>query len=173
MTDWLRRRLLDPILALLRQGITPPKLALSLALGIGIGIFPVLGVSTPLLAAIALGARLNLPAIQLVNYLASPLQLLLIIPFVRVGEHIVGAPPQPLSIEAGTRLLTQGVFRAVVILWDAIVHAAIGWLAIGPVAIYLLYRIARPLLARAAARLEAQSATNNSPTGTSTRDTRP
>jgi uncharacterized protein (DUF2062 family) len=152
---WLRRRVLDPILGLLRQGLAPSQLALSLAFGLGVGIFPVLGVSTPLLTFIALGMRLNLPAIQLVNYLASPLQLLLIIPFVRVGERIVGAEPQPLTVSAGLELLAKGVLQAVVILWDAIVHAAIGWVALGPVLIFVLYRAFLPLLVRAAARMQA------------------
>ncbi len=105
-----------------------------------------LGVSTPLLTVIALAMRLNLPAIQLVNYLASPLQLLLIIPFVRVGERLLGAAPQPLTVSAGLELLAQGAMRAVVILSDAIVHAALGWIAIGPVLIFLLYRAFLPLL---------------------------
>ncbi len=153
MGAWLQRRILDPILGLLRQGLAPAQLALSLAFGLGVGIFPVLGVSTPLLAAIALGMRLNLAAIQLVNYLASPLQLLLIIPFVRVGEWLVGAERQPLTVRAGTELLAKGVWQAVVILWDAIVHAAIGWMAIGPVLIFVLYRAFLPLLRRAAARM--------------------
>jgi uncharacterized protein (DUF2062 family) len=153
--DFLRRRLLDPILALLRQGITPRELALSLAFGLGIGIFPVLGVSTPLLTVIALTMRLNLPAIQLVNYLVSPLQLLLIIPFVRVGEHLLGSAPQPLSISAGLEILGRGALQAVVVLWSAIVHAAIGWVALGPVLIFLLYRMFAPLLARTADRLQA------------------
>lgn len=155
MGGWLRRRVLDPILGLLRQGLAPSQLALSLAFGLGVGIFPVLGVSTPLLTVIALGMRLNLPAIQLVNYLASPLQLLLIIPFVRVGERLVGAEPQPLTVSAGLELLARGVLQAVVILWDAIVHAAIGWIAIGPVLIFVLYRSFLPLLVRAAARMRA------------------
>jgi uncharacterized protein (DUF2062 family) len=157
MGGWLRRRVLDPILGLLRQGLAPGQLALSLAFGLGVGIFPVLGVSTPLLTVIALGMRLNLPAIQLVNYLASPLQLLLIIPFVRVGERLVGAEPQPLTVSAGLDLLAKGALQAVVILWDAIVHAAIGWIAIGPVLIVILYRAFLPLLVRAAARMPAST----------------
>ena len=114
----LKRRLVDPVLALLRQGLSPRELALSLSFGAGVGIFPVLGVSTPLLTGIALWMRLNLPAIQLVNYLASPLQLLLIIPFVRVGEALTGAPPQPLSVSAGMDMLAGGVLQAIVVLWD-------------------------------------------------------
>jgi uncharacterized protein (DUF2062 family) len=147
---FLKRRLIDPILELLRQGVTPDKIAMSLAFGLGFGIFPVLGVSTILCTFVAVLLRLNLPAIQLVNYLASPLQLALIIPFVRVGEHLLRIDPQPLSISAGFRLLATGILHAVTVLWDAIVHAALGWIVIGPIVIYLLYRAFRPLLVRAA-----------------------
>jgi len=147
---FVRRRLIDPILDLLRQGVTPGKLALSLAFGLGIGIFPVLGVSTVLCTVVAIVLRLNLPAIQLVNYLASPLQLVLIIPFVRVGEHLLGLEPQPLSISEGFRIMGAGVVHAVIVLWDAIVHAALGWIVIGPVIIYTLYRTFQPMLERAA-----------------------
>ena len=147
---FLRRRLIEPIIELLRQGVTPDKIALSLAFGLGLGIFPVLGVSTVLCTVAAIALRLNLPAIQLVNYLASPLQLLLIIPFVRVGEHVVNDPPQPLSISAGFKLLATGVVHAVTVLWDAIVHAAIGWIVVGPVLIFALYKLFTPLLMYAA-----------------------
>ena len=152
MSEFLRRRLVDPILALLRQGLAPRELALCLALGTGIGLFPVLGVSTPLLAAIALLWRLNLAAIQLVNYLIYPLQLLLIIPFVRIGETMTGAAPQPLTITAGLDLMSQGVWHALVTLWDAIVHATLGWVLLGPAGIYVLYRLLEPMLRRAARR---------------------
>ena len=147
---FMRRRLVDPVLDLLRQGVTPDKIALSLAFGLGIGIFPVLGVSTVLCTVVAIALRLNLPAIQLVNYLASPLQLALIIPFVRVGEHLLGLKAQPLSISEGLRVMADGVVHAVVVLRDAIVHAALGWVVIGPVLIYALYRVFRPVLVRAA-----------------------
>lgn len=146
-----RRRVVGPILELLRQGVTPEKIALSLAFGLGLGIIPILGVSTILCTAAAVTWRLNLPAIQLVNYLASPLQLLLIIPFVRLGEHMLGSPPQPLTLEAGFALLSSGVVHAIVVLWDAIVHAAIAWIVIGPVLIYALYRAFKPLLVHARA----------------------
>lgn len=152
---WTRRRLLDPVLALLRQGVTAEKLALSLAFGLGLGIFPVLGIPTILCTAAAMSLRLNLPAIQLVNYLAAPLQLALIIPFVRVGEHLLGVPAQPLTIAEGFRLLDAGVLNAIVTLWDAIVHAALGWIVIGPFLIYAVYLISKPPLRRAALRFQS------------------
>ena len=136
--SFVRRRVIEPILELLRQGVTPEKIAMSLAFGLGIGIFPVLGVSTVLCTVIAIVLRLNLPAIQLVNYLASPVQLALIIPFVRVGEHLLGVTPQPLSISEGFRLMAIGVLHAVSVLWDAILHAALGWIVLGPFIIFAL-----------------------------------
>lgn len=152
LRGWARRRLVEPIRALLRQGVTPDRIALSLAFGLGFGIYPILGLPTLLCTAAAVLFRLNLPAVQLVNYLAAPVQLALIIPFVRLGEWLVGAAPQPLSIAAGLALIAAGPLNAVVVLWDAIVHAAIGWMVAGPPLIYLLYLALRPLLARAARR---------------------
>jgi uncharacterized protein (DUF2062 family) len=140
----------EPLLELLRQGVTPDKIAMSLALGFGFGIFPVLGMSTILCTLAAVILRLNLPAIQLVNYLAAPVQLALIIPFVRIGEHLLRLPPQPLSVPRAVELFATGVVHAVTSLWDAIVHAALGWLVVGPLLIWMLYRVFQPLLVRAA-----------------------
>jgi len=132
MREFLQRRLVAPLLALLRQGVTPRELALSLALGATIGLIPVLGVSSALCALAALLLRLNMPAIQLVNYLLTPLQLLLIIPLLRFGEWLVGAPPYPVTLESGLALLSQGVINAVQVLAMAIAHATLGWLVLAP-----------------------------------------
>lgn len=155
MKNWFKRRLVDPILALLKQGITPDKLALSIAFGTGFGLFPVLGASTILCAAAAVALRLNMPAIQLVNYALSPLQVLLIIPFVRVGEAVTGAPAFPITISGGLEILAQGALQAIRVLWDAIVHAALGWIILGPILMFVLYRAMRPVLERAQSRLVA------------------
>ncbi len=77
----------------LSQGVSPRRLALTLALGFAIGCIPVIGIPTLLCAALALALRLNLPAIQAANYAAMPLQLALIVPFVRMGGWIVAAKP--------------------------------------------------------------------------------
>jgi len=77
----------------LNQGISPQRLALTLALGFAVGCIPVVGIPTVLCAALALGLRLNLPAIQAANYAAMPLQLALIAPFVRLGGWLISARP--------------------------------------------------------------------------------
>jgi uncharacterized protein (DUF2062 family) len=77
----------------LAQGISPRRLALTLALGFAIGCIPVVGIPTVLCATVALALRLNLPAIQAANYAAMPLQLALIVPFMRLGGWLVSAEP--------------------------------------------------------------------------------
>lgn len=148
MREFLQRRLVAPLLALLRQGVTPDKLALSLALGIAIGLVPVLGVSTALCAVVALALRLNMPAIQLVNYLLTPLQLLLIIPFLRFGEWLVQAPRFPITLDSGLALLSEGAIRAVTVLATAIVHATLAWIVLAPLAALALYYALRPVFRR-------------------------
>jgi uncharacterized protein (DUF2062 family) len=77
----------------LSQGISPRRLALTLALGFAVGCIPVIGIPTVLCAGLALALRLNLPVIQAANYAAMPLQLALIVPFVRFGGWILSVHP--------------------------------------------------------------------------------
>lgn len=157
MMAFLRRRVLDPIVALLRQGVTPDKIALSVAFGAVLGVFPVLGTTTVLCTLAALVWRLNLAAVHAVHFALTPVQLLLIIPFVRIGEGVLEHPPQPLSISAGLEILAQGATQAIVVLWDAILHAMLGWLVVGPVAIFVLYRALVPAFGRAARRFTREA----------------
>ena len=81
---WVKTRKRQ-VAAWLRNGISPRRLALTLALGFAIGCLPVVGIPTALCVMVAMTLRLNMPAIQAANYAAMPLQVLLILPFVRLG----------------------------------------------------------------------------------------
>jgi hypothetical protein len=153
LKNWLKHRILDPLLALLRQGMAPQRLALCVAIAIVVGNIPILGVSTILCALIALMFRLNLPAIQVVQASMAPTQLLLIIPFVRLGEWIANAPRQAISIKEGLALISHGIWPAIVVLRDAIFHAALAWMLVAPFCIYLLRRVLTPIFKRMAAQV--------------------
>jgi hypothetical protein len=97
---------------------------------------------------------LNLPAIQIVQAAMAPTQILLIIPFVRLGEWILGVPPQPVSIKEGLALIAQGAGHAVIVLWDAILHAGLAWILVAPIAVCFFYRLLTPVFQRAAAQIK-------------------
>ena len=89
----------------LRQGISPQRLALTLALGFAIGCIPVIGIPTAVCLVVALSLRLNMPAIQAANYAAMPFQIALIIPFVRLGGWMFSSSAHP---AANVAMLTHG-----------------------------------------------------------------
>lgn len=145
---FFRGRIARPIVELLRQGVTPEKMALSLALGVALGVFPVLGTTTALCALLAFIWRLNLPAIQIVNYFVYPLQVALLIPFFRLGEKLFGAPHLPLSVTQIYAMVHTSFWGATRFLWTTIWHAAIVWCLMAPVFVALAYVILVPILRR-------------------------
>lgn len=132
------RRFIAPVVALLTQGITPEKIALSVAFGIVLGIFPVLGSTTILCATAALMFGLNFPSIQLVNWLVYPLQLICLVPFIHLGEMLLRAIPLGLSVAQILSMAHADPRNAIAMLWRIEVQAITAWLLIGPITIFLL-----------------------------------
>lgn len=147
--SFLQRRLVRPILELLRQGVTPEKIALSVALGVALGVFPMLGTTTALCAIAALLLRLNLPAIQIVNYFVYPLQIGLLVPFFRVGEKLFRAPHLPLSTRQIEAMVHANAWIAIRLLWETTWHAIVVWCLVAPVFVVAAYLAVTPALRRA------------------------
>jgi len=78
--------------ALLKQGLSPKELSQSLIVSGLISTIPILGVSTFMITSVSLKRKLNLPVMISLSYLMWPIQILLIIPFIRVGEFIFSVP---------------------------------------------------------------------------------
>ena len=148
MTTWLHRKVVVPVVDLLRQGITPEKIALSIALGAVLGVFPVLGSTTILCAAAAVLLRLNLPAIQLVNYFVYPVQLILFLPFLRAGSQVAGAGSVTLSLPKIFTMMKAEPVTLIRMLWAASLGAIALWLFMSPLAIALIYYTLAPVLRR-------------------------
>lgn len=156
MREYFRRKVFEPLMLLLKQGLSPQKLALSLALGFVIGHFPVYGTTTTICALVALGFRLNLPAIQLANYLALPTQLALIIPFIDLGSLLFG-PKFTLSIEQFTAAFEKDWMGGLEKFAFAVVQGMIGWGIIAPFIVLLLYAILLVVLRKFSPKKDQQS----------------
>ena len=139
----------------LRQGISPRRLALTLALGFAIGCIPVVGVPTLLCAGLALFLGLNQPAIQAANYAAMPLQLILVVPFMRLGRWMLGFSPAQLQL---SDWLNHIVFLgpAVRIGWLAS-QALFGWMLVAGPAVMLLWLTLTVMFRRIPAIASAES----------------
>ena len=143
-----RRRIVSPILALLRQGATPEKLSLAIALGFVLGIFPVLGVTTLLCIAIAAFLRLNQAAAQVGNGVSTLFFIPLLIPFVRFGERLTGTEAFPLAVQQLRDVANQGAVVFFKTFAVAILHGVLGWIVVAPIVAAVLYFALLPLLRR-------------------------
>ena len=141
----VQRRIVAPVLAQLKQGITPEKIALTAALGAVIAVFPILGSTTLLCGIAAWWLRLNQPIIQLVNYLCYPLQFLLLLPFYRAGEWF-GAPHVALSIPDLLARFEAGPTQFIADFGLVALGGVAAWMLAAPLAIAGLYFGLRPVL---------------------------
>lgn len=148
MREWSRRRVRDAVRMLIRQGITPEKIAMSIALGVVLGTVPILGITTVLCAAAAVAFRLNVAAVQLANWLACPLQIVLLIPFFVMGGYLFGTPTSAQDAAVVVELFRSDLFSALGCAAEMTFYAVLAWLLIALPVMFILYRTLLFLLAR-------------------------
>jgi uncharacterized protein (DUF2062 family) len=144
-----------PVVAQLRQGLSPDRIALTIAIGLCIAIIPVVGVTTILSFTAAWVLRLNQPIIQAINWSSYALQLLMILPFVRLGEWIFRAPRLGLSVEKVVAMGKADPLGTIVALWPTLWHAVAAWAIAMPLFGALVYFSVRPAIRSAARRIVA------------------
>jgi len=137
------KRFVSPLIQLARQGISPDLLALSLALGLCMSCFPVLGTTTLLCTLVAVTWRLNLPAILLANWVALPLQLLFLIPLIRLGGRLFHSTSLAIPPAQLLSMFAEKPWRATQQLWTWQWHAIVAWALIAPIACTLFALVLR------------------------------
>src|SRR5882757_1006352 len=153
--NWIYRRVALPVFALLRMGASPEKLAWSIAAGLLIGINPILGSTTVLCLALAFVFRLNVAASQLGNHIVYPLELILVIPFIRVASRIFHTAPMPLSAKELLHAAREHPLTLSLQLWLWEWHAFLLWTAIAAVATPILALAITPILRLLLGRVRA------------------
>ena len=133
----------DKITALFKQGLSPLLLSKSIITSVALSIIPILGVSTFILTALSIKKKLNLPIMIAISYLMWPIQILLIIPFIRVGEFIFSVPSSHHTAEEIINSFQNNFFQTLSHLSFELLCGIGGWmLTVLPVSIgtyFLLY----------------------------------
>ena len=137
-----KKKIYRSLSKLLKQGLSPVKLSLVVALGITLSIFPVLGTTTLICTLVSIFFNLNLPAMQLANYAAFPLQIILFFPFLKLGETVSKVSLDPLTKIQLISAFNEGIFYAIEKLSNYLLVACLGWsLAVLPIYIILYFLI--------------------------------
>lgn len=137
LREFFRCKILRPLLRQLRGGVTPRRMAWSLALGIVIGINPSVGITTLLVVLLAWVLGLNQIATQVGVHAASPLHLLLFIPFIQLGVHLFHTRQLPMSMRQ-VEHLSHHPLRLFHEIWQWEWHALIVWGVVAAIAMPLL-----------------------------------
>ncbi|PKP12756.1 MAG: DUF2062 domain-containing protein [Bacteroidetes bacterium HGW-Bacteroidetes-3] len=121
------------------QGISLKEIILSAALGSLIGIMPILGVATILITFLTLRFKLNIAVAIAFTYVVAPLQAILFIPFIHLGEKAIGIKHTLLTFEAIKNAFNSNVLITMKDLWLEIVCGLMGWSAIAiPIFIFII-----------------------------------
>lgn len=140
---------------MLTHGVAPDQIALTFAVGTACSLLPFLGFTSLLNLGVGLWLRLNQPILQTLNQLLGPLQLVLILVYVRIGERIWHAAPMPLSVSTLVSSFRENPGAFLQRFGWTGVHAATAWLLSVPLIVAGLYYALRPVLRRFARRTSA------------------
>ena len=128
----IQNKIILPLVTLLKQGVEPSRLSLELASDSAIGSFSALGNATIACTGIAALYRLNLPAIQLTNYLFFPMQIIFF-SFLYIGETLTGNSLDKISKTKLLETFDLIFLPAIQELTQYFILASLGWaLALAP-----------------------------------------
>ena len=144
-------------MAQLTQGLTPEKIALTIAVGSSIAMFPLLGTTTLMCLLVGVFMKLNQPIIQAVNYACTPIHIPFIYYSFKWGEKLFGVAHSRLEMKVMRRLFAEDPIQFARDYGQAAFHAVVVWAILVPFWGVAIYYIARPIL-REIARVKALNA---------------
>lgn len=136
----------NKIKELFKQGLSPQKIAESIIVAILLTIIPVPGVSTLLISVVSLKRKLNLPIMIAISYLFWPLQILLILPFIRLGASIFEVPTSKHTLEEIMYLAQNNFFKMLGQLSFELLCGLGSWLLLVLPASIVIYWLTRLLI---------------------------
>ena len=144
-TLW-QRRILDPIVAQLTQGLTPDKIALTIAIGSAIAMFPILGTTTLICRVVGVFMKLNQPILQVVNYACTPIHIPFIFFAFKWGERLFGIEHSVLEARGMRRELIAHPWEFIQHYSLTGLHAIEFWAILVPLWALAVYYISLPIL---------------------------
>ena len=148
ISNWNFHALKSKTVALFKQGLTPIELTQSILVAALFSIIPILGVTTILLTGFSLKRKLNLPIMIAISYLAWPLQILMIIPFINIGEYFFSVPQSHHSVEEIIASFQESFFGTLSQLSFELLCGFGGWLLTAVPFFIVIYLVSNFLISK-------------------------
>ena len=146
--NWNIRALKSKTVALFKQGLSPKELTQSILVSALISIIPIVGVTTVLLTILSVKRKQNLPIMIAISYLAWPLQILMIIPFINIGEFIFSIPQSNHSAQEIIASFQESFFGTLSQLSFELLCGFGGWLLTAVPFFTLVYLVSNFLISK-------------------------
>lgn len=144
----IRRKVIDPLIGFLKQGVSPASLALAITAGVVVAYIPVFGIST-LLCLLAIWLfRLNPGVVILANQVAYPLQFVFFIPFLRTGDWLFNSASVPLSAAQIFAMAKENLWGVISMLWQSTLYGVVVWMIVSIPIGFMLYFLLKMLISR-------------------------
>jgi uncharacterized protein (DUF2062 family) len=114
-------------------------LALSIAIGIIGGAFPVLGLASYICLMLTLTLKQNILIVQVVNWLVYPIQILLLIPFMKLGNSIFSSTEITITIHQVVVAFQSGIMSGIKLIGIISLYGVIAWAVIAVPTTFILY----------------------------------
>jgi hypothetical protein len=147
-SNWNFLVLKTKTIALFKQGLSPIELTQSILVAALFSIIPIFGVTTILLTAFSLKRKLNLPIMIAISYLAWPLQILMIIPFINIGEYFFSVPQSHHSVEEIIASFQESFFGTLSQLSFELLCGFGGWLLTAVPFFIVIYLVSNFLISK-------------------------
>ncbi len=153
-----QRRVRDPIVALLTQGLTPDRIALTLGVGAACSMFPIIGFAWLINLGIGLWLRLNQPILQTLNQALGPVHLVMVVVYVRLGEWLWRVEESRFTITEMIHVFRdESIGEFLQSFGWAGIYAFTAWSLTTPILIAVLYYSLRPVLRQLASKTKVNA----------------
>lgn len=123
-----------------QQGLNWKEVIKAIIVSLLIAVIPIFGVTTLLLTFISIKFKLNLPIMIVISYLASPLQFILFLPFIHLGETIMHTEHTLLTVQEIKAAFDISFFDTIKSLLFELICGISGWLLLAlPVGLVMLF----------------------------------
>lgn len=109
----------------------PHQLALAVTLAVLIGLLPLLFLPTFLILLVAFLLRLNVGVMMVFNYAVWPLQILLFVPYIHLGNWLFGGSASAISFSYVVHLFKVDFLHALRQLFSVLLMATGSWAVTG------------------------------------------
>lgn len=130
-----------PLSNIRKQEFSSETLALSVSIGIIGGSFPVFGLATYICLLLTLVFKQNIILVQVANWFAYPLQILLLIPFMKLGNSIITGGDLKITMNQVVIAFQSGLLNGIREVGIISLYGIIAWVAISIPCLFILYTL--------------------------------